>query len=1562
MTVRAVLAGYYGAGNAGDEAILDGMLGELRAQVPGLDVVVVSGGAPHTPCRTRAACGVASISKTDKQALLTAVRDCDLVILGGGGLLQDYWGMEIGDLFRPGVPASYSTYAAFAALFDKPLVLYGIGVGPLATSEGRRWARLIAEEARLITVRDAESKALLEEVGVDGGRIHVTADPAFRMAIRAADLGMDRPVLGVAIRNWNVGVNSEAWEAELAAALEGFLDRTGGSILFLPFECKGAGAEDDVAAARQMQLRVRLRERTAVFEPAGDPAQLAGAIAACDAVVAMRYHAALFAIRWGIPVAGLIYDPKIRHLFTAAGAEKYTIDVSALRADDLLARIEQALQDAGLPGRLRAAADRLAEAAAENAGRVAEAMGGGFSWAPPVATTRMWLDELTAATSGGNGFRDAIARRRRELRFRCGATKLYDVICFPGIEWNFRWMRAQQLMSQFADRGHRVFFISTAAFLPPEGVRFRARSLRGNVWEVRLATPQAVEVYSGVMPDDVQLAIGEALSGLARAFEVSRAVSMLHLATWAPAAYDLRARFGWPVVYDCMDDWSGFAWMPDALIEGEIELVRQAQLVVTSAQKLWDRWSALNRHTILARNAADMAHFQKVTSGPAIDLPESRKIVGFFGAIDSWFDIDLIRRAARERPDYFFALIGAVYDAPVESLQELPNVRLFGYQPYAALPAWLERFDACVIPFKINAVTEATDPVKFYEYLAQGKPVVATRLPELEIYREVVYLADGADDFIRQLDAAVSERDHEVRERRLAIAGENTWTARYEQIDRSIQETFPATPAGAACGQAILFVCPVLILGGVEVILKTRSTELLRRGFQVRLLSMEEAGGRMLFENSGIDSRICPGEAEFAAELADFQPDWIVILDAPAMVPAARRAAPQASIIYEVHSTYSHILAPLVDRDIVSGVRGIMVPSASQRERVRSLLAVEKPIEIVPNALTPAFFEEAGPATEDGRPIVLWVGRLDSLKNWRAFVEIAVRLSDLTPAEFHLISAGPFAESEGTELRLAAEGLEGRLHWIREVHPTQMPDLYHATAQSGGCLVSTSAAESFGMAVLEAMACRCPVVAPDIEGLRDLVRPNETGWLYPAGDIAAACGQVIHALHDPPERRQRMTESAHQVARQFSQEAATERFLAALATWSAPPDAPRTTSPQEPGLAPAREELARILAGNPEAQKVVIFPPSLPWNASVAGRPQEWARALAAHGCLVFYCDPQYSGVFIEVEPRLVVANVSLEVYSAEMPVVMANAYNLAQLGHFRDPVVVYEWESSGNPSVLEEEWLARSAVVIVDSEELRQAIAGRRPDALLVPAIDGSGASEALLSALQDAATWEKDPVRLKTLLAWRERQVDRLEAQIRERDRPAVDLLHGAVNEQKRIISERDKGIAFLRREVASRDRIIAEREAAIAFLQAEVSHRESANTARIEEQQIPRDALAAAEEGIRFLRQEVAARDQIIAARDQDIAFLRQEVENREEIVAARDQDLALVRQTIATAEEGIQFLRQEVEQRDRIIAARDQDLELLRRELAERDRMIADLESRLTWWGRRKWHEEKRERGQ
>lgn len=366
----------------------------------------------------------------------------------------------------------------------------------------------------------------------------------------------------------------------------------------------------------------------------------------------------------------------------------------------------------------------------------------------------------------------------------------HDVVCFSIIDWEFRWQRPQQVMSRFADQGHRVFFISTSRFLKGNGKPYEVRPLRENVWELQISAPHPIDVYSGELAPGVPEAVVDALRALRDDFHVTCAVSVVQVATWAEAALLARERLGWRVAYDCMDEWDNFPGMRKALLEREAALVRDADLLIVTAQKLWEKWSGHNANTVLARNGADFEHFQRPTAAGVL-TGVSGPVVGYFGAIADWFDLALMERLARERPRYTFVLVGGVFDVPTERLKAMPNVRLEGQQPYALMPAYLRRFDACIIPFKVNPITEATDPVKFYEYVSQGKPVVATAMAELAPYRDYLYIARDHDDFLARVDAALAEDDPALRARRVALARANTWQARVEAIEGGIRKAHP---------------------------------------------------------------------------------------------------------------------------------------------------------------------------------------------------------------------------------------------------------------------------------------------------------------------------------------------------------------------------------------------------------------------------------------------------------------------------------------------------------------------------------------------------------------------------------------------------------------------------------------------------------------------------------------------------------------------------------------------------------------------------------------------------
>jgi glycosyltransferase involved in cell wall biosynthesis len=166
-----------------------------------------------------------------------------------------------------------------------------------------------------------------------------------------------------------------------------------------------------------------------------------------------------------------------------------------------------------------------------------------------------------------------------------------------------------------------------------------------------------------------------------------------------------------------------------------------------------------------------------------LDFLGDKPIIGYFGAISDWFDVDLIAYCARIRPKYNFVLIGSTFGADTNKIEYLENVFLLGERAYQSLPGYLAYFDVCLIPFKLIPLTMATNPVKFYEYLSSGKPVVSVRLPELIEYADCCYLADNAEEFVAQIDEAYQSKDDlELKNMRLELARNNSWDSRVDTI------------------------------------------------------------------------------------------------------------------------------------------------------------------------------------------------------------------------------------------------------------------------------------------------------------------------------------------------------------------------------------------------------------------------------------------------------------------------------------------------------------------------------------------------------------------------------------------------------------------------------------------------------------------------------------------------------------------------------------------------------------------------------------------------------------
>ncbi|GAW29465.1 glycosyltransferase [Carboxydocella sp. ULO1] len=368
----------------------------------------------------------------------------------------------------------------------------------------------------------------------------------------------------------------------------------------------------------------------------------------------------------------------------------------------------------------------------------------------------------------------------------------YDILCFPIIDWGFRYQRPQQLMTHFADKGYRIFYFTTTFNLAKEKdePKLEIREIRNNVWEVKLSLVRNLNIYKDSI-DDINLnMLKKSIFELRKRFGILMACSIVDLPFWGKLAFSLKEEFGWKVIYDCMDQHSGFSTNDDIMLRTERELTQKADLVITTSKKLFNDKRTENRHTILIPNAGDFKHF---SNPPDTQKPDylSGPVVGYYGAISDWFDVEIIRYSATKHLDWNFLLIGSTFGADIEPLKGLKNVFLLGEKPYAELPMYLSWFDVATIPFKINELTLATNPVKFFEYIAMGKPVVSIKLPELEPYAELVYLADNKEEFDKMLELAIKEKDIVIKEKRISLAKENTWEKRCELMEQEMSKLYP---------------------------------------------------------------------------------------------------------------------------------------------------------------------------------------------------------------------------------------------------------------------------------------------------------------------------------------------------------------------------------------------------------------------------------------------------------------------------------------------------------------------------------------------------------------------------------------------------------------------------------------------------------------------------------------------------------------------------------------------------------------------------------------------------
>jgi glycosyltransferase involved in cell wall biosynthesis len=347
--------------------------------------------------------------------------------------------------------------------------------------------------------------------------------------------------------------------------------------------------------------------------------------------------------------------------------------------------------------------------------------------------------------------------------------------------------------------------------------------------------------------------------------------------------------------------------------------------------------------------------------------------------------------------------------------------------------------------------------------------------------------------------------------------------------------------------QKILFVYQFLTRGGVEAVIFNRMAELARRGIESRALFFKDYGG-------GVDEfshqiLISKDKEEMKEFVQAFQPGWALHFDTPDLVPFLPNWIPGIKQAYEVHTTYTKNYPSSNDENLSKNIRGFIVPSESQAEMVRKLLRkFGKPVMVVPNGLNDSFFSSQPPRFTASAPVVIWIGRLEAHKNWMMFLKLVEKISLSHPQALFWMVGGSHATEEQQQIlwhKIVTLQLEKRFRWFPEVSASLIPGILQEVSRSGGCLVSTSKGESFGLAVLEALASGCPVVVPDVGGMREIARHTENGYIYAPESVRQA-SQAIGRILDDPEVHAVMRGNALEMAKNFTSQAVADRLLETL--------------------------------------------------------------------------------------------------------------------------------------------------------------------------------------------------------------------------------------------------------------------------------------------------------------------------------------------------------------------------------------------------------------------------------